>query len=133
MMPHSMKRVILVQHCQSQHHVNEARRRRRGSSAASWGRSQCCGRNSGNGPHIFQHETHPKLEETPEAHLPVLVTHGGTLSNLVVAWLGLPLDVLPERTCFSAIPGSISVLKRNRYGNPMIDRLNDRARPEGLS
>ncbi len=62
-----------------------------------------------------------------EGMLPVLVLHGGTLSNIIVWWLGIPLDVLPERTCFAATPGSISVLKKNRYGNPVIDVLNDRA------
>lgn len=58
--------------------------------------------------------------------LPVVVTHGGTLSNIVVRWLGLPLDALPERTPFAASPGSISILRRNEHGNPVIERLNDR-------
>lgn len=56
---------------------------------------------------------------------PVLVLHGGSLSNVVIWWLGIPLDVLPETTCFSATPGSMSVLKKNRYGNPVVERLND--------
>lgn len=62
-----------------------------------------------------------------EGAAPVVVTHGGTLSNIVVWWLQIPLDVLRERTCFAATPGSISVLKRNRYGTPVIETLNDRA------
>ena len=66
-------------------------------------------------------------QEHNEDDLPVLVVHGGTLSNIVVWWLGLPLDALPERTCFAASPGSVSMLKRNQYGNPVIERLNDRA------
>ena len=57
--------------------------------------------------------------------LPILVVHGGTLSNIVVWWLGLPLDALPERTCFAASPGSLSILQRNRHGKPVIERLND--------
>jgi probable phosphoglycerate mutase len=59
----------------------------------------------------------------------VCIVHGGTLSNIVVWWLGIPLDDLPERTCFAASPGSLSVLKRNRYGNPVVERLNDRPTP----
>jgi len=65
--------------------------------------------------------------EHEEDRLPILVVHGGTLSNLVVWWLGLPLDALPERTCFSASPGSLSILKKSEYGNAVIERLNDRA------
>jgi len=66
-------------------------------------------------------------QEHNENGLPVLVVHGGTLSNIVVWWLGLPLDALAERTCFSASPGSVSILNRNQYGKPVIERLNDRA------
>lgn len=57
--------------------------------------------------------------------LPIVVTHGGTLSNIIVWWLGIPLDVLRERGPFAASPGSISVLGRNHYDNPVIERLND--------
>ena len=71
-------------------------------------------------------------QEHDEDSLPVLVVHGGTLSNIVVWWLGLPLDALPERTCFSASPGSLSVLAKNECGNPVIERLNDRGHLAGL-
>lgn len=63
---------------------------------------------------------------------PVFVVHGGTLSNIVVWWLRLPLDFLPERTCFTASPASLSVLHRNSHGNPVVERLNDRAHLNGL-
>lgn len=66
-------------------------------------------------------------EQHMDGELAIFSVHGGTLSNMVVWWLGLPLDVLPERTCFSATPGSMSVLNKNQYGNPVIERLNDRA------
>ncbi|MHC4715919.1 MAG: histidine phosphatase family protein [Planctomycetota bacterium] len=69
-------------------------------------------------------------ELKPRVHddsLPVLVVHGGTLSNIVLWWLGLPLDALPERTSFAASPGSLSVLETNRFGKPVVERLNDRA------
>ena len=72
------------------------------------------------------------VQEHRDASLPILVVHGGTLSNIVVWWLGLPLDTLPERTCFTASPGSLSILKRNRFGNPVVERLNDRSHLAGL-
>jgi len=62
-----------------------------------------------------------------DRELAIFSVHGGTLSNIVVWWLGIPLDALPERTCFAATPGSLSILNRNRYGNPVIERLNDRS------
>ncbi len=67
------------------------------------------------------------VEKHGPQYLPILVVHGGTLSNIVVWWLRLPLDDLPERTPFAASPASISVLRRNQYGNPVIERLNDRS------
>ena len=59
--------------------------------------------------------------------VPVLVLHGGSISNVVVWWLGLQLDALPERTCFAASPGSLSVLRKNKYGKPVVVGLNDRS------
>ncbi len=67
-----------------------------------------------------------------DADFRILVIHGGTVSNVVVWWLGLPLDTLPERTCFAASPGSLSILKRNRFGNPVVQRLNDTYHLAGL-
>ena len=64
------------------------------------------------------------LDEEQETTV-LIVTHGGTLSNIVAWWLRLPLDVLPERTPFAASPGSLTVLCKNRWGNPVIERLND--------
>ncbi len=58
---------------------------------------------------------------------PVLVVHGGTLSNIAAWWLRLELDTLSERTPFAASPGSISVLKTNQHDNRVIGTLNDRA------
>lgn len=55
----------------------------------------------------------------------IIVTHGGTLSNIVAWWLGLPIDALSERNPFSGKPGSISVLVRNKYGNSIVSKLND--------
>ena len=66
-------------------------------------------------------------QQAGDEALSILVVHGGTLSNIVLWWLALPLDALPERTCFAATPGSLSVLETNRFGNHVIERLNDRA------
>jgi len=74
----------------------------------------------------------PLANELDEETLPVLVLHGGSLSNVVVWWLGLPLDSLPDRYCFGGRPGNISILKTNRHGNPVIDRLNDTAHLDAL-
>lgn len=65
--------------------------------------------------------------EHPVEAIPILVVHGGTLSNIVVWWLGLPLEVLPEREPFSGAAGNISVLRTNRYGSHVVERLNDKA------
>ena len=63
----------------------------------------------------------------PSDSLPIVVTHGGALSTIVVWWLRLPVDALRERAPFSASPGSISVLARNPYDDPVIERLNDKS------
>jgi broad specificity phosphatase PhoE len=65
-------------------------------------------------------------ERHPDGELAIFIVHGGTLSNIVVWWLGIPLDVLPERTCFSATPGSLSTLNKDEHGNALVERLNDR-------
>lgn len=72
------------------------------------------------------------VTEVPDDVVPLLVVHGGTLSNVVTWWLRLPLDVLPERTPFAASPGSISVLRKNGHNNPIIERLNDTAHLIGI-
>jgi len=59
--------------------------------------------------------------------LPIIVTHGGTLSTIVTWWLGLPLDVLPERDPFRSSPGSLTVLSTNRFGHRVLACLNDTA------
>lgn len=64
-------------------------------------------------------------ELTRDGALPIVVTHGGTASCIVAWWLRLPVDVLPERTPFAGLAGSITVLRRTKHGNPVIGRLND--------
>jgi broad specificity phosphatase PhoE len=67
-----------------------------------------------------------ELEEAAsDDHEVVAVVHGGTLSNIVVWWLGLELDSLPDRSPFAASPGSLTVLDTNTFGKHTVDRLND--------
>ena len=58
--------------------------------------------------------------------LPILVAHGGSVSNVVGWWLGLPLDALPDRSPFKTTPGALSLLRRNKYNKPEVAVLNDR-------
>jgi broad specificity phosphatase PhoE len=57
------------------------------------------------------------------ATIPVVVSHGGTLTCLVARWLRLPPEVL-NPIGFEFHAGSISVLRSDRHG-PRIERLND--------
>lgn len=57
----------------------------------------------------------------------ILVTHWGTIVNIVAWWL--QLDML-SRFSFDASPGSLSVLRLNRWGERTLERLNDTAHLE---
>lgn len=63
--------------------------------------------------------------EHPADEVAVVVGHGGSNSNIVTWWLRLPLDVLPERTPFAGRPGSLTLLRKNAYENPVVARLAD--------
>lgn len=63
--------------------------------------------------------------EVPKDDVAILVVHGGSLNNVVVWWLGLELDHLNERTPFSALPASITILNKNREGKNSLIRLGD--------
>lgn len=60
----------------------------------------------------------------PETPLPILVTHGGTLMNLVRWWLRLDLDTL-STSWFGAHPSSITELRADEWGQRGLARLND--------
>jgi broad specificity phosphatase PhoE len=64
----------------------------------------------------------------------LLMTHGGTLVNIVTWWLQLRNEVFPKMS-FGAHPASISVLRVNQWGEHMLERLNDTAHlyAEGLA
>ena len=55
---------------------------------------------------------------------PVVVTHGGTLTNIVGWWLGLDMETL-DRVSFKVAPASLTVLGTSNLGERTIERLND--------
>lgn len=56
----------------------------------------------------------------------ILVTHAGTIENIVSWWLGLGLEQL-NRYSFEAAPSSLTVLRVNHWDQNTIERLNDTA------
>jgi broad specificity phosphatase PhoE len=64
----------------------------------------------------------------------LLVTHGGTIINIVAWWLGLEMEQM-ARVSFAVAPASLSVLLVNRWGDHTLERLNDTAhlQAEGLT
>lgn len=64
------------------------------------------------------------IQEEPRPAL--LVTHGGTIVNIVSWWLGLPLEQL-HRYSFDVAPASLTVLRVDPWDQNTIERLNDTA------
>ena len=56
----------------------------------------------------------------------LLVTHAGTIINIVAWWLRLDIDML-GKVSFDTLPASLSVLRVNRWNERTIERLNDTA------
>ena len=67
-----------------------------------------------------------EVSKLGDDHPPVIVTHGGTLSNIVTWWLGFDLDSLPECMAFSGLPGSITVVG-SRNDRRVLERHSDTA------
>jgi broad specificity phosphatase PhoE len=61
-----------------------------------------------------------------QGSLLLVVTHGGTLVNIVAWWLRLDDEML-SKVSFNAHPTSISVLGVNQWGEHVLERLNDTA------
>jgi broad specificity phosphatase PhoE len=61
-----------------------------------------------------------------QEELLLVVTHGGTLVNVVTWWLQLDIEWLSGLS-FGAHPTSISVLRINHWGDHELGRLNDTA------
>jgi broad specificity phosphatase PhoE len=63
-----------------------------------------------------------------QKRLLLLVTHAGTIINIVAWWLQLDMDMLSKiKVSFDASPTSISVLRMNQWNEHTIERLNDTA------
>ena len=71
-----------------------------------------------------------RLTETGEAL--ILVTHWGTINNIIAWWLRLDLG---SSFSFDASPGSLSVLRVNEWNERTLERLNDTSHlmADGLS
>lgn len=58
----------------------------------------------------------------------LLVTHGGTIINIVSWWLEMKSHLfMKTRKSFDVSPASITVLRLNEWGEHTIERLNDTA------
>jgi probable phosphoglycerate mutase len=63
-----------------------------------------------------------KVQETPL----ILITHGGTINNIVLWWLQLELDWLYQvKIQFPVSPASLTVLRYNEWDEHTVERLND--------
>jgi probable phosphoglycerate mutase len=58
--------------------------------------------------------------------VPVLVSHGGTIKQIVTWWLELDTD-RPRQAAFDTATTSITVLRVNGWGEHSLERLNDTA------
>ncbi|MEO6089708.1 MAG: histidine phosphatase family protein [Umezawaea sp.] len=65
-----------------------------------------------------------RVQTSPGEHQ-VIVTHGGTITLLIAAWIGMPIDAA-GRVHFKASSGSISVLRKDsrNYSHQVVE-LND--------
>ena len=80
----------------------------------------------------FHQRVAPFVDELQEeAAVPILVTHGGTITNLIVRWLRLPVSVM-ETANFETRPTSLFVLRTDRDGRPTAERLNDSSHLDGM-
>ncbi len=65
-----------------------------------------------------------RIQESPEEHQ-FVVTHGGTITLLVAAWIGLPIES-SGRAHFHVSPGSITVLRKDtRNFSHQLAQVND--------
>src|SRR6185437_10750162 len=65
-----------------------------------------------------------RVEQSPSAHV-VVVSHGGTSTFLVAAWIGIPLEAA-GLVNFRFSPGGISVLRQDDYfHHHQVSELND--------
>lgn len=60
----------------------------------------------------------------------IVVTHGGTLGNIIIWWLQMGIECT-SRVSFEADPASLTVLRLNTWKERAIGRLNDTAHLHG--
>jgi len=66
-----------------------------------------------------------------DAELPVVVSHGGTVSVLVARWLGFPPDLFETVHVGTHVTG-VTVLKDLGYGRRGLERVNDVSHLSGM-
>lgn len=87
--------------------------------------------------HEFHQRTSDFMDEivVDQQDLLILVSHGGTINNIILWWLELEMDWLYQlKIHFAVSPASISVLCLNEWEEHTVARLNDTAHlySEGL-
>ncbi|HHX65127.1 MAG TPA: histidine phosphatase family protein [Chloroflexi bacterium] len=58
--------------------------------------------------------------------VPILVSHGGAIKQIVTWWLGIDIDC-SQGAAFDTATASITVLRINSWGERALERLNDTA------
>jgi broad specificity phosphatase PhoE len=61
-----------------------------------------------------------------QKELLVVVSHGGTILQQVGWWLRMDIETL-GRSWFDIHPASLTVLRLNKWGDRVVERLNDTA------
>jgi 2,3-bisphosphoglycerate-dependent phosphoglycerate mutase len=80
----------------------------------------------------FFDRTAPFVDELNSSDaIPIAVTHGGTIINIVARWLGLPVSAL-KTAGFAAHPASLFVLQFDAHGRRIAERMNDVAHLTGM-
>jgi broad specificity phosphatase PhoE len=84
----------------------------------------------------FHARTSSFMEALPvDGPMPLLVTHGGTLMNLIAWWLRLEVEAL-QNLWFGALPASVTVLQADDgpgWSHRGIERLSDIAHLQDLA
>jgi probable phosphoglycerate mutase len=79
----------------------------------------------------FFERTAPFIDEREnDDAVTIAVTHGGTILNLVARWLMLPAEAIASAG-FDAHPTSLFVLRSDKRGQRIAERMNDTAHLDG--
>jgi probable phosphoglycerate mutase len=57
----------------------------------------------------------------------LLVSHIGTINNIILWWMQVDVDRKRPWIAFEVAPASLTILRHNRYAEPMLGLLNDTA------